>query len=81
MEHSVRVQAPLLPVGKEDVVFIIKSDDVTYGTLKVSRGGIVWISAGSPNQRRLSWERFAALMGREVRPEPAGPRRRRTAPR
>lgn len=81
MEHSVRIQAPLLPVGKEDVVFVIKADDTLYGKLKVSRGGIAWISGGSPNQRSLSWERLADLVEREVRPERAGPRHRKTTPR
>lgn len=78
MAHKVRFQPPTRELGNEDVVFVVDSDGKRIGTLKVSKGGVVWIPRRSTKQHRVRWERFDDIMRDEVAPRPAGPRRRKT---
>lgn len=61
--HDVSISIPQKLVLAKDVEFEIKSDGARLGTLMVSKGNIEWRPAkASVNKRRLSWEKFAALM-------------------
>lgn len=61
--HDVSVAIPQKLVLSKDVEFEIKSDGQLLGNLLVSKGNIEWRPAkASVNKRRMSWEKFAALM-------------------
>lgn len=61
--HDVTVSIPQKVVLSKDVEIEIKSDGSLLGTLMVSKGNIEWRpSKASVNKRRMSWEKFAALM-------------------
>jgi len=42
MAHDVNFTVPLRPLQYKDIEFHVKKDEATLGTLKVSRGGVVW---------------------------------------
>ena len=42
MTHEVNFTVPLRPLQNKDIVFDVKKGGAMLGTLKVSRGGVVW---------------------------------------
>jgi len=61
--HDVSFEIPQKFVLAKDVEFDIKSNGSKIGTLLISKGNVEWIPASnSVKKRRLSWEKFAALM-------------------
>jgi hypothetical protein len=64
--HDVSFEIPQKFVLAKDVEFLIRSDRVKLGTLLISKGNIEWVPANhSVKKRRLTWEKFAALMESE----------------
>ena len=49
---------PWLEVGKSDVIFHIDSDDERLGSLRVSKGHIVWTPANKVFSYWLNWHDF-----------------------
>ena len=47
-----------LEVGKSDVIFHIESDEEKLGTLRVSKGHIVWTPADKQLSYWLNWHDF-----------------------
>ncbi|MEA3019504.1 MAG: hypothetical protein QOI47_1028 [Actinomycetota bacterium] len=68
-KHDIELAVPAAVVKNKDVEIAVRSDDVLLGRLKLSRGSVDWYPANTVKGRRLSWERFDALMeehGRKV---------------
>lgn len=69
--HDVSLNLHTKLVANKDVEVKVKSDNVSLGTLLISKGNIEWLPANNyVNKYRLSWERFADFMeenGRQVR--------------
>lgn len=64
--HDVSFSVPQKFVLSKDVVFEVKSDGTKLGSLLISKGNIEWVPANhSVKKRRMSWEKFAALMESE----------------
>ncbi len=64
--HTVSFEIPQKFVLSKDVEFEIKSNRSKLGMLLVSKGNVEWIPANnSVKKRRLTWEKFADLMGSE----------------
>jgi hypothetical protein len=42
MAHNITFTVSERPVGNRDIEFDVRMDEAVFGTLKVSRGGIVW---------------------------------------
>ncbi|WP_153559062.1 hypothetical protein [Roseimaritima sediminicola] len=61
-KHDVTVDMPPRPLKRDDVEFVVKRDGVTYGTLKVSNGSLVWFPAGTTNGCKMTWVRFDQMM-------------------
>jgi hypothetical protein len=57
-KHDVTFTLPWRPLGKEDVVYEIRQDGELFGTLKVSKGAVVWRPAHKKLAYRLSWDGF-----------------------
>ena len=57
MAHEVTFTVPQRPLGKTDVEFDVKKNGTMFGTLKVSKGGIVWRSKNNTYGHFLSWNK------------------------
>jgi len=64
--HDVSFEIPQKFVLAKDVEFQIRSDGAKLGKLLISKGNLEWVPANhSVKKRRLTWEKFAALMESE----------------
>ncbi|MDO8208748.1 MAG: hypothetical protein Q7T38_13145 [Gallionella sp.] len=64
--HDISFKIPQKFILSKDVEFEVKSNGAKLGTLLISQGNVEWIPANkSVNKRRISWEKFAALMEAE----------------
>ena len=67
--HDISFEIPQKFVLAKDIVFEVKSDRLKLGSLLISKGNIEWVPANhSVKKKRLSWEKFAALMESEGDP-------------
>lgn len=62
MNHSVFLVLPEQWVGNADVVFRVKRNDESIGTLKVSKGSIVWVPKKLTYGFKLPWAKFDVAM-------------------
>ena len=53
---------PRLEVGKSDVIFQIERDDEKLGSLRVSKGNIVWTPVNKQLSYWLEWDEFDRIM-------------------
>ena len=66
--HEVRARIDTKVIGHKDLEIVVKQDGAKLGRLLISKGNIEWLPRNKfVNKKRLSWERFAALMEREAR--------------
>ncbi len=66
--HDVSFTIPQRQVLSRDVVFEVKSNGRKLGELLISKGNVEWVPVHhAVKKRRLSWEKFAALMEEEGR--------------
>jgi hypothetical protein len=62
-EHRVTIRQPDREVMNADVVFEVYADELKWGELQVSRGGVTWWPARARKRRvDLTWEQFARLV-------------------
>jgi hypothetical protein len=66
MAHRVTFQAPARQLGKADVVFEVRDENGMIGTLKVSRGSLVWFPSDTTNGYKVNWTQFNRLMREHV---------------
>ena len=69
MEHKVKFWIPERDRGKADVEFVVSGDGARIGTLRISRGALVWYPAGNSYGHKASWKDFGALMANQPRLE------------
>ena len=61
--HTVEMKdIPALEVGIADVVFNINADSKKLGSLRMSRGKIIWVPANKTRGHGLSWGKFGEMM-------------------
>ena len=65
-QHEVRFRVPRRRLGRSDVVFDIYSEGVKFGTLKISKGSVVWFRANTNIGYKVNWEQFDRLMQEHV---------------
>ena len=72
-DHKVTLsRVPQLELSRADVEFKVRTDDVALGTLKISRGSVVWTPANNKKfYYELSWADFDVLMRKRGRHEPS----------
>ena len=58
MAYEVNFKAPTRRLGKSDVNFVVKDESGVLGTLKVSKGAIVWYPKKTNYGYKADWERF-----------------------
>jgi hypothetical protein len=61
-KHDVTIDLPTRLVLRQDVTFVVWSDDVKLGELQVSKGSIDWLPGNARTRYRMRWERFDELM-------------------
>ncbi len=66
MAHNVEFSIPSRKLGRSDVEFRVKQDGQLLGTLKVSRGSLVWFPSNTTYGYKATWERFDDLMKQHV---------------
>ncbi len=47
MAHKVRFSIPERELGKADIEFKVNREGARFGTLKISKGSVVWVRAGA----------------------------------
>jgi hypothetical protein len=68
-EYSVEMtKIPRLQVGKSDVIFQIKQDDENLGSLKISKGHIVWTPDKKQYSYWLNWNDFNEIVVEKGQP-------------
>ena len=69
--HDVRFTIPERRLGNADIEFIVHSDDVRLGTLKISKGALVWCPANKKRGYVIGWDAFDRFAREFGRREPA----------
>lgn len=71
MAHEVTFSVPARTLGKTDIEFVVKRNGEKFGTLRISKGALVWYPRNGVKGRRIGWEVFDSYMvgkpKREVR--------------
>ena len=62
MAHDVTFSVPSRTLGKTDIEFVVKRDGEKFGTLRISKGAVVWFPRNGVKGRKVAWRRFAAFM-------------------
>ncbi len=58
MAYDVTFTIPTRPVGKADISFVVKTPDGVLGTLKVSKGALVWFPKKTNYGHKVPWQKF-----------------------
>jgi len=64
MAHKVTFAVPERPLERKDIEFDVKKDALTLGTLKVSRGGLVWRRRDYKYGYFLTWTKLDEVVAR-----------------
>jgi hypothetical protein len=62
MKHDVTFTIPERDLGKADVEFRVKRAGSKHGTLKISKGSVVWVPKDLTYGYKLAWGDFDDLM-------------------
>jgi hypothetical protein len=64
MAHEVSFEIPERRLGKADIEFKVRRDGAILGTLKISKGALVWAPGHKKLGYKLGWTKFDELMQR-----------------
>lgn len=67
MAHEVWFYIPERKLGKADIEFYVRRDDQRLGTLKISKGSLVWFPKDAKVGYKAFWDEFDEFM--RARPE------------
>lgn len=62
MTHDVTFSLPQIGLGRADAEFKVKRDGAVLGTLKASKGALVWVPRDAKYGYRIDWESFDSVM-------------------
>ena len=60
--HDVRFSLPERELGKADIEFIVKKNGKRFGTMRVSKGSIVWFPKDTSYGHKAFWKEFDEFM-------------------
>jgi len=66
-QHKVEFAVPKRELGNSNIEFKVWRDGDLLGTLKVSKGAVVWTPANHEFGYKLGWAKFGELMEEEGR--------------
>jgi len=67
MSHKVTFSIPERELGREDVEFKINFKGAKVGTLKVSKGTLVWVPKDHTYGHKIGWKDFDVLMKEQLK--------------
>jgi hypothetical protein len=62
MAHNVKFTIPKRELGTADIEFDVHRDGSKLGTLKISKGSLVWFPSGTTYGHKIGWKKFDLLM-------------------
>ncbi len=62
MAHKVTFSIPWRELGKADVEFKVSKDGTTFGSLKISKGSVVWRPKDHTYGYKMPWGKLADLL-------------------
>ncbi|GEM_PF-450687 len=65
MAHNVKFSMPERELGKASLEFKVKINGNVLGTLKVSKGTVVWVQRDREIGYQMNWTKFGDLMQKE----------------
>jgi len=60
--HDVRFSIPERKLGTADIEFVIKKNGKVFGTMKISKGSLVWFPKDTTYGHKIGWTKFDAMM-------------------
>jgi hypothetical protein len=60
--HNVTFTIPERELGKADIEFHVNKDGQKFGTLKVSKGSLVWLPKDHTYGFKVGWAKLEAFM-------------------
>jgi len=64
-QHKVDFELPKRELGNSNIEFKVRRDGAHLGTLRVSKGAVVWTPANHEFSYKLDWAKFSDLMKQE----------------
>jgi hypothetical protein len=64
-KHEVKFSIPERELGKADLEFKVKRNGTTLGTLKISRGSVVWVPKDAQYGYKMDWADFHRIMAKQ----------------
>jgi hypothetical protein len=61
MAYEVSFDVPARPLGKSDIRFIVRTESGVLGTLRVSKGALVWFPKKTNYGHKVPWQSFAKI--------------------
>ena len=58
MKHEGEFSIPKRELGKADIEFSVKRGGQKFGTLKVSKGSLVWVPRDNTYGFKVGWDQF-----------------------
>lgn len=65
--HKVAFNLPDRPLGKADIIFNIRKGPNKFGTLRISKGALLWLPSYNKKGWKMSWSKFDEIMKNEGR--------------
>jgi len=59
MAHEVRCTIPKQEIKNADIEFKVRRNGEMFGTLKISKGGMVWVPKDAQKGYKVNWGQFA----------------------
>jgi hypothetical protein len=69
MKHDVKFSIPERDLGNADIEFIVSGNGSRIGTLRISRGAIVWFPSGNSLGHKTTWKEFGEFMAHQKKTE------------
>ncbi len=62
MAHEVKFSIPERALGNADIEFSVKINGKKFGTLKISRGALVWVKKDHTKGLKIKWDKLDEVM-------------------
>ncbi|MGN6291204.1 MAG: hypothetical protein ACTHMV_00550 [Chitinophagaceae bacterium] len=62
MAHNVTFTIPDRELGNADLEFTVKKNKAKFGTLKISKGAVVWLPKDFTYGYQLTWDQLSEIM-------------------
>lgn len=69
MAHDVLFRVPNRSLGKADIEFTVKSDSEKLGTLRVSKGAVVWFRRDAQKGHKVTWKQLDHILAKARKAE------------